>query len=279
MNRVRAVLFALLFFTPALTHAAPILPGAPDSVPLLYVCADGGAGQVCRDLSEFIHFVGGRKGVYEFDGVELDLAYDVTGVFAYLVLSAIYNPDPSITFTATTFNIGPGPITYGFLFGTPVVPGFYGEATSTGSVNVTNGEGGTATVTAGAVYPSYVSGHGTVGVVPTNLGVNLGTAPCVAGPGPKFAVTVTCAQGTAVNSFAPTFYDNFEVLLSYTLDDLASNAQWTTTVTLNAVPEPALLSFAGAALLGFAVRRRRATSRGLSLVHSALWPVTSRPAS
>ena len=269
MNRVCAVLLALLLFTPALTDAAPLLPGAPDSVPLLYVCADGGAGQVCRDLSEFVQFVGGGKGVYEFDGVELDLQYDVSGVFAYVVLSGIYNPDPSITFTATTFNIGPGPITYAFLFGTPVVPGLYSEATSTGNVNVTNGEGGTATVAPSGVYPSFVSADGRAGAIPTNLGVDLGTAPCVAGPGPKFTVTVACAQGTTANSYAPTFYDNLEVLLTYTLDDLASNAQFSGTVTLNAAaPEPALVSFAGAALLGFGMRcraRRRPTDVPLPL--------------
>src|SRR5690349_12535200 len=47
------------------------------------------------------------------------------------------NPDPFINFGATTTNVIAGPVTYGFLFGTPIVPGFYGPATSSGGVSVT----------------------------------------------------------------------------------------------------------------------------------------------
>jgi hypothetical protein len=175
-------------------------------------------------------------------------------------VTATMNPDPFITFGATTTNLIAGPVTYAFLFGTPIVPGLYTNATSTGGVSVTNGASGTANVTSPGLYPTYISAYGTVGLVPTNLGVDLGTTTCTAGPAAPFTDTETCNYGTTANAFGPTFYDNLEALLTYNQDDASSVASWSGAVTINAVPEPSsiALTVTGVlALAGVAVRRRR----------------------
>jgi hypothetical protein len=233
----------------------------------LYACATNGGVTDCQDLSDAIRGIA-AGGI----SIEKGFSFDVTvqfddgstqnptaaAVFAEAHLTGLYNPDPFITFGTTTTNLVPGPTTYAFLFGTPIVPGSYDVATSTGGVTVTNGASGTSTVTTSAVYPFYISGYGTVAVVPTSLGVDLGTTSCVAGPGTPFTVTSVCSQGTTGSSFPSTFYDNLEALLTYTQDDVASVASWSGAVTIDtAVPEPALLTLVGAAIAGFAVRRRR----------------------
>jgi len=160
---------------------------------------------------------------------------------------------------ATTTNLIAGPVTYAFLFGTPIVPGFYNVATSTGGVSVTDGARGNSTVATGGVYPTYISAYGTVGFSPTNLGVDLGTAPCNA-TGVPFTVTTVCNQGSTSNTFAPAFYDNLEALLTYTQTDAFSVASWSGAVTIDLVtPEPAtfgLFAIGLVAIGGFARRRR-----------------------
>jgi hypothetical protein len=178
-------------------------------------------------------------------------------------LSGTFNPDPFITFGATTTNLNSGPTTYAFLFGTPIVPGLYGSATSTGGVSVTSPPRVTTTVSPSAIFPTYISGYGTVGLTPTNLGVNLGSAPCIAGPNS----TTVCNQGNASNTFAPTFYDNLEALLTYTQDQTQSVASWSGSVTLElapntAVPEPSTWALFGTGLVllgGWRSRRRRSS--------------------
>ena len=174
------------------------------------------------------------------------------------------NADPFITFGATTTALVSGPITFAFLFGTPVVPGFYSAATSTGGVSVTDGAAGNTTVAPSAIFPTYISGYGTLGLAPTNLGVNLGSTPCVA-TGTPFAVTTTCNQGTTSSTFAPAFYDNLEALLTYTQNDSGSVASWSGAVTIGTattrVPEPSSLALVGVGtiltLVQLARRRRQ----------------------
>jgi hypothetical protein len=208
----------------------------------------------CIDLSSFISATTPGK-IWTLNA-DLDVA-----ALAHVRVTATFNADPFVTFGATTTNAIPGPITYGFLFGTPVTPAFYTSATSTGGVSVTNGASGTATVSTPGLYPTYISGYGTNGPTATNLGVDLGTAPCTAS-GTPFTVTTTCAQGTATNTFAPAFYDNLEALLTYNQSDLSSVASWSGAVTLGTsttTPEPA--SFAllatGLAFVATAARVRR----------------------
>ncbi len=229
--------------SPAWLRAQTACGTSPPSLtsPYLWVFAN----DVCTDLSSLFTVTGSGdtwdlKGSAEIGGSTLDFEGDL-------------DADPFITFGVTTTNLVAGPVTYAFLFGTPIVPGFYSIATSTAGVSVTNGLSGTATVATSATYPTFVSGYGTLGLVPTNLGVDLGTTACTAS-GAQFQVTQTCNYGTTTNTFAPTFYDNLEAMLTYTQTDIASVASWSGAITLNPLtataPEPSTIVLTASGLVG-----------------------------
>jgi hypothetical protein len=245
------LLAAVVFFAPATAVAQGGLPscGTPSaSSPFVWAFANS----ACRDLSSYLVSVG--NGVWTLNTPTLEVGRGKVQV------NGMLDSDPFITFGATTTNLIAGPVTYAFLFGTPIVPGLYTGATSTGGVTVTNGASGNSTVATSGIHPTYISGYGTVGLTPTNLGVDLGTAPCNA-TGVPFTVTTVCNQGSTANTFAPTFYDNLEALLTYTQDDTFSVASWSGAVTLttSTIPEPATFGLFGMGLVvigGFATRRR-----------------------
>lgn len=218
--------------------------------PSVWAIVDGS----CFDLSSYLTDVEKGK-IWAMDAKNLDLGF---GLFS---MSALINADPFITFGVTTTNIAAGPVSYSFLFSTPVVPGLYASSTSTGGVSVTNGARGSVSVTTSGFYPTYISGYGLVGASPTNLGVDLGTAACTA-TGAPFTVTTTCAHGSTLNTYAPTFFDGMQALITYTQSDIGSVASWSGAVTLNSqvVPEPATLLLVGVGVFtmgAVAVRRRR----------------------
>lgn len=230
------------------------------AAPMVLAVARLGETTVCTDVSSMVR-VSGKLWSLTATGISI-------GGLGRADLTVTANQDPFLNFGATTMNMVAGPVTYAFLFGTPIVPGQYNNATATGGVSVTNGPsatGGqtTGSVTAPGIAPTFISGYGTLGATATNLGVNLGTAPCTATGAPS-QVTTTCNYGTIASNFAPTTYDNLEALLTYNQTGLNSVASWSGAVTLNAVstvPEPTTVALLGSALLmlgagRMAVRRR-----------------------
>jgi hypothetical protein len=207
----------------------------------------------CTDLSAFI--IGQTK------GWSLSTRASVGG--AVVDLNAIFNPDPSLTFSGTTANPSLTTTTYAFLFGTPIVPDMYSLALASVQFSATSAAG-TTTVANSSTYPTYISGYGSVGTALTNLGVDAGSTNCVAS---GVAASTTCAAEQKTSSFAPSFYDNLEGFVTYTQDNTLSTATFTGMVTLaqvsqvTATPEPSTLALFGTGLLvlgGYASRRRRA---------------------
>lgn len=160
-----------------------------------------------------------------------------------------------ITFGATTTNLSNSPVTYSFLFGTPVTPRSYTSATSSGGVVLTNGGVGAASITTSAIYPTFISAYGGLGAATTNLGVDLGTGT-IATAATLGAPAVAQSFGQAANTFALTPYDALEVLLTYAQTGQNSVASFSGSATLS-VPEPTTLT-AGVGLL-LLIRRRRRT--------------------
>jgi hypothetical protein len=244
---------AALSFVHAAPAAAQATPGcqrpARLEVPLVFVTVNG----QCLDLSGFVARAVGGKG--------WNLLTSVNLAGARVDLRATFNPDPSVSFSSTTVNTTSAPMTFAVLFGTPIVPDFYTQALSNGSLSITSATG--TTTISNSAFPAFVSGYGTNGLAATDLGVNVGTSPCtVTGT----LATRTCNLGSASGTFAPAFYDNLEAFLTYTQDNLGSTATLSGDVTLDAVtqvtptPEPSELVLLGtglSALGGWASRRRR----------------------
>ena len=217
--------------------------------PFAFVAVNG----QCTDLSGFI--------VAQTKGWTLNTRATVGG--ATIDLNAIFNPDPSLTFTGTTVSPSLTATTYAFMFGTPIVPDMYSLALSSIQFSATSFTG-TTTVANSTTYPTYISGYGSNGAVLTNLGVDAGTKNCVAsGAG----ATTDCAAEQNTSSFAPAFYDNLEALVTYTQDNPLSTVKFTGSVTLDQVnavttaPEPSTLALVATGLLVLAggVSRRRRT--------------------
>jgi hypothetical protein len=231
-----AVVFGTIL--PSLASAEPILPS-------LTVCVN----EECVDLSD-------RIPAREPDGpkiLEFETALTLNG--AELNIYGAYNEDPFIIFNFSALSLVPLPINITVLYTTPIVPGLYSEA---GSLAVLDLEGGRSGATVeNSAFPTYLSGFGLDGAVPSNLGVDLGTGDCVANPGPT-----TCDYGVALNTLAPTFFDALQARLAYVQTGEGSIVEWNGIVALEpAVPEPSLMALASIGLAGAYLRRRKVSPR------------------
>lgn len=225
-------------------------PG-PLTSPFAFVSVNG----VCTDLSAFI--------VAQTKGWTLNTRATIAG--SVIDLSAIFNPDPGISFTGTTFNQTQGPTAYGFYFGTPIVPDVYSLAIASVRFTATS-PSGTTTITNSAASPTYIQGYGSNGATLTSLGVGAGTNDCVAS---GVAASTACDAEQNARTFAPMFFDNVEAVVTYSQDNLLSTATFNGSITLDkaaavtATPEPSTLALftTGLLVLGGIATRRRDTRR------------------
>lgn len=258
---VLAAAAALSSALPGVARAQiPALPTGPTAgcpttasaatAPFLRLFVNG----VCTDLSSFFIPSTSTPGIW-------NLATTLHLTDATVDLTAQVKRDPFITFSAATTNLTPGTMTYAFLFGTPVTPGLYTSASSSGSASIAPGAAQHTTVSPDDVYPAMIGGYGTDGPYATNLNVNVGTTACVV----TGTTTSSCALGTNSSAFSPTYFDNLEAVLTYNQDDLNSSAGIAGRIDLNlatattVTPEPGTLSLVATGLIGFAgvLRKRR----------------------
>src|SRR5687768_17219822 len=129
MNRVYPILAAALSVPMALTAQSTNLPNipnlpnvtcsvvgpvAPQTSLLAILYATSGGNTSCVNVSGSITGEGKLRSI-RLSGVQI-------GGFGVVDLLSTMNADPFITFGVTTTNFVAGPVTYSFLFGTPVDP-------------------------------------------------------------------------------------------------------------------------------------------------------------
>lgn len=258
MRRLAGLLGAAVLLAPtaAAAQAPSVVPGSCGRVepgPYAYAVVGG----TCANISPFMS-LDASSGLFRLAAGDMPVGSAMIGS-----LTATFDADPFIAIAASTTNLTAGPTTYSFIFGTPIVPGFYSRATSTGSATVTPGQGPGTMAQNGA--EEFVSIFGSTGPVLTSLGVDVGTGSCAADAAPT-----TCdyppGGGVAARDFPPLFFDNLELVLTYTQTGIGSQVTWTARGEIlqaspAVVPEPATAGLVLAGLMSLlgarTVRRRR----------------------
>ncbi|MBV9881285.1 MAG: PEP-CTERM sorting domain-containing protein [Gemmatirosa sp.] len=231
---------------PGYSLASPI---SITALPTVLVCANGKP----YALSNII--VRGKLAILPTTVIDL-------GGGASFTVSADFNSDPFSSFTfGSIIPNGFGPVTFDAYFSTPVAPGSYNNASSSGTLGITTtGPNGSDGQVSAGTYPFYIEGLADA----TNLGVDTGSGTCdvLTPPSPNSG---SCNPPGASNTFAPISPALLTAHLSYTHNTLVSGSSavgWTGSVQLNAstVPEPATLGLVVAGVLmigGVGYRRSR----------------------
>jgi hypothetical protein len=239
---------ATLALSDLITHSI----AAPLTMPSVVVCANGHAYRLPALT---------MGAVAQSRPMRVDL-----GRGASFTFSAAFDSDPFSSFTfGSILPGGFGPLSFDAFFTTPVVPGAYTTATSSGTLDITTtGSQTTGIVTAGT-YPFYISGLGDM----TNLGVDTGTGACSVST-PPTPNSGSCDPAGASSTFAAISPSFLTAHLSYTHNTIgagSSTVSWTGSVVLDVapppttVPEPAsvTLVLGGLLLLGGVGFGRRAS--------------------
>lgn len=160
-----------------------------------------------------------------------------------------------ISFGFTAVNLSPGPVPFHVAYGSAITPDLYAFASVEGSVLVTPGLTGTGTASLN-LQPNFVTAVGVDGFTATEL-VATGLGPCVA-----VRVPTLCNFALVTASFAPTFYNELQALLSFTLDGgVGAQAEFSGEAHLEVAPpqtpEPSSLCLLATAAAGAWRARRR----------------------
>ncbi|MEP6763827.1 MAG: PEP-CTERM sorting domain-containing protein [Gemmatimonadaceae bacterium] len=261
MKRFRmSIIGALALLMPAAAHAGtvgcnnsapnPFANVTPKTGPSVLICAGG-------TLFSFTTFTTQGK-LQILAPTRLNLSGN-----ASILVSATFNSDPFVSFMfQSILPSGFGPLLFDVMFTTPVIGGGYNNATSVGTLGLSEtGVGATTGTVSQGSQQTYIGGFADA----TNLNVGTGTGTCSVST-PPISNSTTCNPPGASSNFAPISPSNLIARLSYSQNatgvEALSTASWSGTVTLNSVtttaPEPSTIAlmFVGLMVVGGAGYRR-----------------------
>jgi hypothetical protein len=232
-----------------------LLIGAPaGATPLMQVFVNGNEMDL-QNMGEL---------VTETDGDVTFMQWQMTTAEFQIVVSAVLDPDPVITYASSVIDFG-APTTFGFVFQQGIVPtSTPGTVTHTHSSSTTGGGGSTAPVAAGAPPAGIpVDGDATTEIAVYTLSVNGGTTFLNAGLdlSPSFTGAAGSdtqgpfSEGPSTGPAGSGSYDTMRVDVNFSMS--GGNDAYTFNGEATVVPEPGMALQLGAALAAFALLRRR----------------------